>query len=171
MSQWLRSGLEAPTAAPRFSARPMNCALGAEPGTLRFADNPTSASASHLVANGSLGSALNLKIKYRESFRPFAPAVLREDVADWFELNTDSPYMLLVTDVSPCALKERPADTQIFQGWPMRERARNRDRMNGSQTNSSTLTGNRITLESLGPAFSDLWKRELDYRRLPGCQL
>jgi carbamoyltransferase len=42
---------------------------------------------------------LNLKIKYRESFRPFAPSVLREDVADWFELDADSPYMLLVADV------------------------------------------------------------------------
>jgi carbamoyltransferase len=42
---------------------------------------------------------LNLRVKYRESFRPFAPAVLREDVADWFELNEDSPYMLLVADV------------------------------------------------------------------------
>jgi carbamoyltransferase len=42
---------------------------------------------------------LNLRIKYRESFRPFAPAVLREDVADWFELDTDSPYMLLVAGV------------------------------------------------------------------------
>jgi carbamoyltransferase len=42
---------------------------------------------------------LNLKIKYRESFRPFAPAVLREDVADYFELDEDSPYMLLVADV------------------------------------------------------------------------
>jgi carbamoyltransferase len=41
---------------------------------------------------------LNLKIKFRESFRPFAPAVLREDVADWFELDGDSPYMLLVAD-------------------------------------------------------------------------
>lgn len=44
-------------------------------------------------------SVLNLKIKYRESFRPFAPAVLRENVADWFELDQDSPYMLLVADV------------------------------------------------------------------------
>jgi len=43
---------------------------------------------------------LNLKVKYRESFRPFAPSVLREDVADWFELDTDSPYMLLVADVA-----------------------------------------------------------------------
>ena len=42
---------------------------------------------------------LNLRVKYRESFRPFAPAVLREDVADWFELDEDSPYMLLVADV------------------------------------------------------------------------
>ncbi len=42
---------------------------------------------------------LNLKVKYRESFRPFAPAVLREDVAEWFELDEDSPYMLLVADV------------------------------------------------------------------------
>ena len=42
---------------------------------------------------------LNLKIKYRESFRPFAPSVLREDVADYFELEVDSPYMLLVADV------------------------------------------------------------------------
>lgn len=42
---------------------------------------------------------LNLKVKYRESFRPFAPSVLREDVADWFEMDTDSPYMLLVAPV------------------------------------------------------------------------
>src|SRR3546814_1162831 len=42
---------------------------------------------------------LNLKVKYRESFRPFAPSVLREDVADWFECDVDSPYMLLVGDV------------------------------------------------------------------------
>jgi carbamoyltransferase len=42
---------------------------------------------------------LNLKVKYRESFRPFAPAVLREDVGQWFELDSDSPYMLIVADV------------------------------------------------------------------------
>jgi carbamoyltransferase len=43
---------------------------------------------------------LNLKVKYRESFRPFAPAVLAEDAADWFELDRASPYMLLVADVA-----------------------------------------------------------------------
>ena len=42
---------------------------------------------------------LNLKVKYRESFRPFAPSILREDLNSWFEINTDSPYMLLVSDV------------------------------------------------------------------------
>jgi len=42
---------------------------------------------------------LNLKVKYRESFRPFAPSVLREDLSEWFEADYDSPYMLLVDDV------------------------------------------------------------------------
>ena len=44
---------------------------------------------------------LNLKVKYRESFRPFAPSVLREDLSDWFEMNVDSPYMLLVANINP----------------------------------------------------------------------
>jgi carbamoyltransferase len=47
----------------------------------------------------TMQSLLNLKVKYRESFRPFAPSVLREDVTDWFEMDADSPYMLLVADV------------------------------------------------------------------------
>ena len=42
---------------------------------------------------------LNIKIKYRESFRPFAPAVLREDLEEWFQINCDSPYMLLVSEI------------------------------------------------------------------------
>jgi len=47
----------------------------------------------------TMQKTLNLRVKYRESFRPFATAVLREDVSDWFELDADSPYMLLVADV------------------------------------------------------------------------
>ena len=47
----------------------------------------------------TMQKTLNLRVKYRESFRPFAPAVLREDVSDWFELDADSPYMLLVADL------------------------------------------------------------------------
>jgi carbamoyltransferase len=49
--------------------------------------------------SAQMQSTLNLKVKYRESFRPFAPSVLRERVADYFELDCDSPYMLLVADV------------------------------------------------------------------------
>ncbi|MCB1652283.1 MAG: carbamoyltransferase [Alphaproteobacteria bacterium] len=50
--------------------------------------------------SSKMQSMLNLKIKYRESFRPFAPSVLREDMPDWFDLDHDSPYMLLVEQVS-----------------------------------------------------------------------
>jgi len=44
---------------------------------------------------------LNLKVKFRESFRPFAPSILREDLSNWFDLNVDSPYMLLVASINP----------------------------------------------------------------------
>jgi carbamoyltransferase len=50
----------------------------------------------------SMQKMLNLKVKYRESFRPFAPSVLREDVNQWFDLDEDSPYMLLVAPVQEC---------------------------------------------------------------------
>lgn len=59
---------------------------------------------------------LNLKVKYRESFRPFAPAVLREDVADWFEIQTDSPYMLLVANVKPEHCLEMTEEQQNLFG-------------------------------------------------------
>jgi len=48
----------------------------------------------------TMQKTLNLRVKYRESFRPFAPSVLREDVADWFDHDGDSPYMLMVADVA-----------------------------------------------------------------------
>ncbi|MDD5561768.1 MAG: carbamoyltransferase [Candidatus Omnitrophica bacterium] len=51
--------------------------------------------------NPDMQSRMNLKIKYRESFRPFAPAVLRDKAAEWFELNKESPYMLLTAGVKP----------------------------------------------------------------------
>ena len=64
----------------------------------------------------TMQSALNLKVKYRESFRPFAPAVLREDVADWFDLDRDSPYMLLVAPVAPHLRREMTAEEQTLFG-------------------------------------------------------
>ena len=60
--------------------------------------------------NPDMQKTLNLKVKYRESFRPFAPSVLREDVADWFEIDGDSPYMLLVADV--VERRRRPMTTE-----------------------------------------------------------
>jgi carbamoyltransferase len=56
----------------------------------------------------SMQSSLNLRVKFRESFRPFAPAVLREDVADWFELDGDSPYMQIVAEI--LHKRRRPAN-------------------------------------------------------------
>mgnify|MGYP001410290755 CR=1 FL=1 len=58
---------------------------------------------------------LNLKIKFRESFRPFAPSVLREDVNEWFELDTDSPYMLLVSKVKKDKqIRMKEEDEKLF---------------------------------------------------------
>ena len=61
-------------------------------------------------------SLLNLKVKFRESFRPFAPSVLREHVSDWFELDCDSPYMLLVADVVESRRKPMTAEQQQLFG-------------------------------------------------------
>jgi len=61
-------------------------------------------------------SAMNLKIKYRESFRPFAPSVLREQVADWFELDADSPYMLLVADVAKSRRRKMTMEEESLWG-------------------------------------------------------
>jgi carbamoyltransferase len=58
---------------------------------------------------------LNLKIKFRESFRPFAPSILREDLSEWFELDTDSPYMLLVSEVKKeKQIKMSEEDEKLF---------------------------------------------------------
>lgn len=57
----------------------------------------------------SMQKTLNLRVKYRESFRPFAPSVLRDDVSDWFEIESDSPYMLMV---APVAENRRRAMTE-----------------------------------------------------------
>jgi carbamoyltransferase len=61
-------------------------------------------------------SLLNLKVKYRESFRPFAPSILRERVADWFALDCESPYMLLVADVNCSRVRPMTPDQQALFG-------------------------------------------------------
>ncbi|MDB3959703.1 carbamoyltransferase [Candidatus Pelagibacter sp.] len=58
---------------------------------------------------------LNLKVKYRESFRPFAPSILREDLSNWFNLNVESPYMLLVAEIkSEKKIEMTEEQKQIF---------------------------------------------------------
>ena len=59
---------------------------------------------------------LNLKVKFRESFRPFAPSILREDLSKWFDLNCDSPYMLLVADVNKSIRREMTDDEEKLFG-------------------------------------------------------
>ena len=59
---------------------------------------------------------LNLKVKFRESFRPFAPSVIREDLSEWFDLDCDSPYMLLVADVKNNIKKEMTKDEKKLFG-------------------------------------------------------
>jgi carbamoyltransferase len=64
----------------------------------------------------AMQKTLNLRVKYRESFRPFAPSVLREDVADWFDLDDDSPYMLLVDTVKEDQRREMTEEEQKLFG-------------------------------------------------------
>lgn len=66
--------------------------------------------------SSKMQSVMNLKIKYRESFRPFAPAVLRERVSDYFEIDTDSPYMLLVAEVKKGIRKEMTEEQKKLFG-------------------------------------------------------
>lgn len=64
----------------------------------------------------SMQKLLNLKVKYRESFRPFAPSILREDLSDWFEMDTDSPYMLLVANVVESQRKAVTKEESVLSG-------------------------------------------------------
>lgn len=76
-------------------------AVGWHQGRMEF--GPRSLGGRSILADPrskTIQKQLNLKVKFRESFRPFAPAVLRDDVAEWFELDSDSPYMLFVAPVS-----------------------------------------------------------------------
>ena len=111
----------------------------------------------------SMQKILNLKVKYRESFRPFAPSVLEEDVSDWFELEGKSPYMLVVADV----LKDRQRvmtkeESQLF----------GIDKLNVQRSEIPAVThvdySARIQTVSKGtnPAFHDLISK---FKEKSGC--
>ena len=92
-------------------------AVGWHQGRMEF--GPRSLGARSILADARSPTAqklLNLKVKYRESFRPFAPSVLREDVSEWFDINTDSPYMLLVADVNESKRLEMTGEQEKLFG-------------------------------------------------------
>ena len=106
---------------------------------------------------------LNLKVKYRESFRPFAPAVLREDVADWFELEFDSPYMLIVADVRQDKRRAMSADEQALFGI---------DKLNVSRSQIPAVThiDYSARIQTVGRDTNPLFHRLLTrFKQLTGC--
>jgi carbamoyltransferase len=111
----------------------------------------------------SMQKTLNLKVKYRESFRPFAPSVLREDVADWFELDTDSPYMLLVADVVKDRRRAMTAEEEALFGI---------DKLNISRSEIPAVThvdySARVQTvhKETNPSYHALISR---YKELTGC--
>ena len=106
---------------------------------------------------------LNLKVKYRESFRPFAPAVLREDVADWFELESDSPYMLVVADVRKDRRRAMSDAEQLLFGI---------DKLNVSRSEIPAVThiDYSARIQTVSEATNPLFHRLLtEFKRLTGC--
>ena len=92
-------------------------ALGWFQGRMEF--GPRALGARSILADPRSPTAqrtLNLKVKFRESFRPFAPSVLREDVGDWFDLDQDSPYMMLVADVKKKRQRAPTAEERALKG-------------------------------------------------------
>jgi carbamoyltransferase len=106
---------------------------------------------------------LNLKVKFRESFRPFAPAVLREDAGEWFDLDEDSPYMLLVADVLPKHCHEMTAEERKLFGI---------DRLNVPRSTIPAVTHVDYSARvqtvhaDTNPRFHDLLTR---FKALTGC--
>jgi carbamoyltransferase len=106
---------------------------------------------------------LNLKVKYRESFRPFAPAVLREDVADWFELDGESPYMLIVADVRKDKRRAMTGAEQALFGI---------DKLNVSRSEIPAVThiDYSARIQTVSAATNPLFHRLLTrFKALTGC--
>lgn len=111
----------------------------------------------------SMQKTLNLRVKYRESFRPFAPSVLREKVEDWFEIKDDSPYMLLVADVVKNRRREMTEEEQALFGI---------EKLNISRSEIPAVThvdySARVQTvhEQTNPAYHSLISR---FEKLSGC--
>ena len=150
-----RAGRRWPTKSPLCSRSEK--VVGLLQGRMEF--GPRALGARSILGDArstQMQSVMNLKIKFRESFRPFAPAVLREHVADWFELDTDSPYMLLVAgcaEGSPAAVAGRAAHTRRDQpaaidgagDYACRLLGAHSDRARARPTRCSTTSWRRFT--------------------------
>ncbi len=108
---------------------------------------------------------LNLKVKYRESFRPFAPSVLKEDANTWFDINVDSPYMLLVADINPNKKIEMTSEEEKLFGI---------DKLNIKRSEVPAIThvdySARIQTvkKSTNPRYYDLISK---FKKKTGCPL
>ena len=111
----------------------------------------------------TMQKTLNLKVKYRESFRPFAPSILRQDLEDWFECDVDSPYMLLVAQVKESLRRPMSAAEQALFGI---------DKLNIPRSNIPAVTHVDYTAriqtvhEATNPRFHALISR---FKALTGC--
>ncbi len=108
---------------------------------------------------------LNLKVKYRESFRPFAPAVLREDVSEWFDLASDSPYMLVVADVREDKRRRMTTDEQALFGI---------DKLNVSRSEIPAVThvDYSARIQTVHAETNPLFHRLLGrFKALTGCPI
>ncbi len=108
---------------------------------------------------------LNLKVKYRESFRPFAPAVLREDVSEWFDLASDSPYMLVVADVREDKRRRMTTDEQALFGI---------DKLNVSRSEIPAVThvDYSARIQTVHTETNPLFHRLLSrFKALTGCPI
>lgn len=113
--------------------------------------------------SATMQRTLNLKVKFREGFRPFAPAVLQEDVSDWFELECESPYMLLVADVRPHYRSPISEQEASLEGFDKLQVAR-------SQIPAVTHVDNSARIQTVhaetNPQFHALIRR---FKAITGC--
>ncbi len=111
----------------------------------------------------AMQATMNLKIKFRESFRPFAPSVLRERAAEWFELDSESPYMLLVAPVHPARRRALTPAEQARTGMEQLLTVR-------SDIPAVTHVDNSARVQTVGPGPNPLYHRLLEaFEARTGC--
>ena len=111
----------------------------------------------------AMQATMNLKIKFREGFRPFAPSVQREHVADWFEMDTESPYMLLVADVARKRRREMTPEENALWGIDKLNVAR-------SEIPAVTHVDYSARVQTVRRETSPLYREILEaFRQATGC--